>query len=80
MHISSDLCPIAFICDLTYWGLPETVLEPCCLKKYQDLKDLLDWEEQKVEVEEEGFPNGTSGIQQKLWNLFEHPHTSLPAR
>jgi len=80
LHISSDACPIAFVSDLNYWGLSMNNLETCCLKKFVDTKEQLDWEDQKIVVEEEIFPEGAPKIQRFLWDLFEHPHTSMAAR
>lgn len=80
LHISNDCCPIAFVADLVYWGLPETVLEPCCLKRWVECKEQLEWEQTKEEVKEQEWPEGTDTIQQRLWDLFENPHTSIPAR
>jgi len=80
LHISSDACPIAFVSDLNYWGLSMNNLATCCLKKFVDFKEQLDWEDQKIEVEEDEFPAGAPKIQRVLWNLFEHPHTSTAAR
>ena len=80
LHISSDCCPMAFLGDLTYWGLEHSCLEPCCLKKLMECKEQLEWEQPKEEEQEEVFPEGSPAIQQQLWDLFEHPHTSALAR
>ena len=34
---------IAFAQDLQYWEIPESALETCCLKRFSELKDHLDW-------------------------------------
>ena len=80
LHISTDCCPIAFVADLSYWGLAETSLEPCCFKKYLECREQLEWEQAKEEVVEEVFPESAPRIQRQLWDLFEHPHTSTLAR
>ena len=81
LHISSDCCPIAFVSDLHYWGLSVNQLSTCCLKKYVDTKEQLDWEAlPQEEVKEEEFKQGTPKLQRVMWNLFEHPHTSTAAR
>jgi len=80
LHISNDCCPMAFVADLSYWGLPETCLEPCCLKKWVECREQVEWEQAKVEVKEEEWQEGANQLQRRLWNLFEHPHTSLLAR
>ena len=40
---SEDCCSIAFAQDLAYWEISETSLETCCLKRFSELKDHLDW-------------------------------------
>ena len=80
LHISNDCCPIAFMADLSYWGLPETALEPCCFKRWMECKDQLEWEQPIQDVSQEEFPAGASQFQQRLWDTFEHPHTSTLAR
>ena len=80
LHISNDCCPIAFMADLMYWGLSETALEPCCYKRWMECKDQLEWEQPKEDVNQEEFPPGASLLQQRLWDTFEHPHTSTLAR
>ena len=51
------------------------------MKKYVDMKEALEWEEApQDEIVEEDFSPGAPPIQKCLWNLFEHPHTSMAAR
>ena len=82
LHISTGSCPIAFLSDLAFWGFQEASLEPCCLKRLRDCREQLDWgQKEKDPVKEaEEFPEGAPAIQRKLWDLFEHPHTSPLAR
>merc|ERR1712223_1584052 len=80
LHISTDCCPMAFVSDLVYWGFQETSLEPCCLKRWLECKEQVEWEQAREEVKVEEFPEGAPAIQRKLWDLFEHPHTSSLAR
>jgi len=80
LHISSDACTVAFVSDLTYWGLSINQLAACCLKKHVDTREQLDWEEKRDVVEEDIFPEGAAKVQRVLWDLFEHPHTSIAAR
>ena len=80
LHISNDCCPIAFMADLSYWGIPETALDPCCFKRWMECKDQLEWEQPKEDVSQEEFPPGASRLQIHLWDAFEHPHTSVLAR
>ena len=67
---------------MEYWGVDDLYLEPCCVQRYYQQRELLNWDHQlKKEEEEEIFPPGRIGKLQKiLWDLFEKPHTSLGAR
>jgi hypothetical protein len=60
----------------------ELYLEPCCVQKYYQQKELLNWEHQaKKEEEIEIFsPSRIGRLQKVLWDLFEKPHTSIGAR
>jgi len=60
----------------------ELYLEPCCVQKYYQQKELLNWEHQaKKEEEIEIFwPSRIGRFQKVLWDLFEKPHTSIGAR
>ena len=62
--------------------MDELYLEPCCVQKYYQQKELLNWEHQaKKEEEIEIFsPSRIGRLQKVLWDLFEKPHTSLGAR
>jgi len=83
LHISDDYCPIAFAQDLHYWEISESHLENCCLKKFSEVKDHLDWTLNggAFVEEEDKFPPGAYGeIKRKVWDLFEKPHTSIGAR
>ena len=68
--------------DMEYWGVDDLYLEPCCVQRYYQQRELLNWDHQvKKEVEQEEFRPGRLGKRQKiLWDLFEKPHTSLGAR
>ena len=80
---SHDCCGIAFVEDLDFWAVPHAFLEPCCLKRFTETRDQLDWEAEgaPADAEKEVFPDGALGrLQQTLWDLFEKPHTSLGAR
>ena len=80
---SDDYCPIAFAQDLQYWEISESFLENCCLKKFSEVKDHLDWTLNGAAFveDEDKFPPGAYGeIKKKVWDLFEKPHTSVGAR
>ena len=83
MVFSDDGCPIAFAQDLHYWDISENALETCCLKKYSEVKDHLEFTIQGrgFAEDEEKFTSGSMGdFQRKVWDLFEKPHTSIGAR
>ena len=67
---------------MEYWGVDDLYLEPCCVQRYYQQRELLNWDHQvKKEVEQEDFRPGRLGKLQKiLWDLFEKPHTSTGAR
>ena len=67
---------------MEYWGVDDLYLEPCCVQRYYQQRELLNWDHQvKKEEEPEFFRPGRLGKLQKiLWDLFEKPHTSLGAR
>lgn len=86
LHLVDDICVISFHDDLVYWGIDEYYLELCCQNKYHQKKEHV-LEEMKKEVEllnvekgesfgEHCFPNA----RRRIWDLFEHPHTSKAAR
>jgi potassium voltage-gated channel Shab-related subfamily B protein 2 len=67
---------------MEYWGVDDLYLEPCCVQRYYQQRELLNWDHQiKKEEENEVFRPGRVGrLQKVLWELFEKPHTSLGAR
>lgn len=82
LHLGEETCVIAFSQDMEYWGVDDLYLEPCCVQRYYQQRELLNWDHQiKKEEENEYFRPGRVGKFQKiLWDLFEKPHTSLGAR
>lgn len=86
LHLSDELCVMAFKDDLDYWQIDDYNLESCCQARYHQRRDNV-LEEMRKELEslrehdEEMF--GTSKLQryQKfVWDLLEKPQTSLAAR
>ena len=83
LHVSEDSCVMGFVQDLEYWKIPLRSLEACCLKRFTDLRDQLEWDAGGTPAprETEVFPPGRKGrVMKRLWDLFEKPHTSLGAR
>ena len=39
LHAPSDICGPLFEEELTYWGLEEKSMEPCCWSKYTEHRD-----------------------------------------
>lgn len=86
LHLVDDICVISFHDDLVYWGIDEYYLELCCQNKYHQKKEHV-LEEMKKEVEllkvEKGENFGEHccpNTRRRVWDLFEHPHTSKAAR
>lgn len=86
LHLSDELCVMAFKDDLDYWEIEDYNLDSCCQQRYHQRRDNV-FEEMRKELEslkehdEELF--GTSKLQryQKfVWDLLEKPQTSLAAR
>ena len=67
--------------DLEYWGVDVLYLEACCVQRYYQQRELLNWDHQVKKEELEVFRPGRLGrLQKVLWDLFEKPHTSIGAR
>ena len=87
LHLIDNMCVISYDDDLIYWDINEFSFELCCHNKYTDKKEQLE-EELKRESEllkddlEDDYHqyNCCSNIRRKIWDLFEHPHTSKAAR
>ncbi|CAF1431278.1 unnamed protein product [Adineta steineri] len=86
LHLVDDICVISFHDDLIYWGIEECYLELCCLNKYYQKKeyvlDEIKKESELTQVEKHDiFGQGyCSNIKRKIWDLVEHPQTSIAAR
>ena len=88
LHVLEGMCIIDFANELDFWMIKEVMIDTCCndkfiakkehsLKEMQKAKDL----EKAEEEEEEDFGDGYfAGAQEKLWNLFEKPQSSLLAK
>ena len=74
LHMSSNCCPVEYVEELSYWGLSETHLQPCCFKRWIESREEIDWDEEGLEKLD---PDECTSW---VWDLFEHPQSSLAAR
>merc|ERR1711971_133336 len=88
LHVLEGMCIIDFANELDFWMIKEVMIDTCrndkfiakkehSLKEMQKAKDLEKAEEEEVEDFGDGY---FSGAQEKLWNLFEKPQSSLMAK
>jgi hypothetical protein len=86
LHLVEDTCVMSFQDDLAYWQIPEFYLEPCCMQKYHQRKEIVQEEIRKEneilkERHEVDVFNGYCPVlQKKVWDLMENPQTSTSAR
>ena len=76
LHMSSNCCPVEYVEELSYLGLSENNLQPCCFKRWIESREELDWDEEGEEKSDRDSEECTSWV----WDLFEHPQSSLGAR
>ncbi len=83
LHLTEEMCVLAFSDELEFWGIDEMRLEPCCQHKFYHQKDQAqeevhkDGENLKIK-DEENFGNRL--WKKSLWDLMENPSTSFAAR
>lgn len=81
LHSSPETCPIAFSEELTYWGISELFVEPCCQEIYYGRKDQMKKASMREEDDMFVFPSTCLGrTKQWWWYLFEYPSLSLRSR
>ena len=86
LHLVEDMCVLSFQDDLTYWGIHEFYLEPCCQHKYHQKKEIVleeirkEEETLKEKLVDEDFGTCCAVIRKKVWDLMEKPQTSRSAR
>ena len=67
--------------ELTFWGISELFVEPCCQEIYYGRKDQMKKASQREEDDMYVFPNTCMGrTKQWWWYLFEYPSLSLRSR
>ena len=88
LHVLDEICILDFADDLEFWKIKELNLEVCCIDKFNARRDHIITEVEKdrhlkasVEEVEEDFGDGYFAPYQKaLWDLFEKPQSSFPAK
>ena len=90
LHATIPVCCTNFHGDLKYWGIDELLLDPCCaLKHYPEMEQSkkefnrelkMKKEEEQRKLYEDFGSSWISGARAYLWNLTEHPETSLVGR
>lgn len=87
LHTMDDICILAYHSDLTYWGIEDHNMDPCCLSRYYQKKEHVEDEMKKVneifmqQMDEEYFGDDKCAIyRKKLWDILEKPQTSSAAR
>ena len=49
LHMPSNCCPVEYVEELSFWGLSENNLQPCCFKRWIESREELDWDEEEEE-------------------------------
>jgi potassium voltage-gated channel Shaw-related subfamily C protein len=90
LHATIHVCCTNFHGDLKYWGIDELLLDPCCaLKHYPELEQSKKEVSRQIKVKKkeedrklyEDFGDSWIGeIREGIWNLTEHPVSSIIAR
>ena len=66
---------------MTFWGISELFVEPCCQEVYYGRKDQMKKASQREEDDMYVFHNTCMGrTKQWWWYLFEYPNLSLRSR
>ena len=89
-HTTESGCALVLQKDITYWGVDELTMEPCCALKYYPEVDVLQSEKdgelkkkRKVleQAAEEDFGNSEWALWRSwMWNTIEYPWTSKLAQ
>ena len=90
LHLNASNCAILTRSDLSYWGIDELLIEPCCAVKFYPEMEVCDGEiameedEARKAIEREKLedfgPSTFGRTRKKLWNLFEYPASSKGAQ
>ena len=88
LHVIDEICILDYADDLEFWMIKELNLEICCIDKFNARRDHIIGEVEKekmsnqreVEVEEDFGDGYFAQYQRALWDLFEKPQSSVPAK
>jgi len=86
LHLTDEMCVLAFGDDLFYWMIDETLFDSCCLDKFIDKRELVitEMEDTSAQLErddEEDFGTGKFSKYQKcIWDLMEKSESSKAAQ
>ena len=81
IHMPASCCPVQFVEELVFWGFSGSQLKPCCLKRWLDCQEELDWDQESRKDDVDKQKKEKTFCQSPwLWDLFEKPHSSLGAR
>ena len=89
LHCPGEVCGPLFQEELTFWGIDELQMEPCCWSNYTQHREaqetLKAFEKDPDEQDENPFavdPHAPPRIQwkQRIWAMLEQPHSSKYAQ
>jgi len=87
LHVLDEICILDYADDLEFWMIKELNLEICCIDKFNARREhiLTEVEKEKhthgeVEVFEDFGDGYFAPYQRALWDLFEKPQSSSPAK
>ena len=86
LHVSENICIIAFKEELDYWGVSEFFLDKCCNLKFYIKKEAYLDEIKKIEdyelkiIQKETFNNCCPITRKKIWDIVDKPETSILAK
>ncbi|XP_062410522.1 potassium voltage-gated channel subfamily C member 1-like [Sardina pilchardus] len=88
LHCPADVCGQSFEEELSFWGVSETDVEPCCWKNFRQHRDeeeaLAAFEPDEGPPDYDSLVGGPGRVQTKacmpkMWALFDDPHSSVAA-
>ncbi|XP_062410274.1 potassium voltage-gated channel subfamily C member 1-like isoform X2 [Sardina pilchardus] len=88
LHCPADVCGQSLEEELSFWGVSETDVEPCCWKNFRQHRDeeeaLAAFEPDEGPPDYDSLVGGPGRVQTKacmpkMWALFDDPHSSVAA-